>query len=266
MKNKKNRLELSYNSQITVDRDSGIIVANDVTQDPTDHHQLKPQIESMEENLGGLPERLKMSFDNGYYSGSNLQYLEKRGIDGYIPDNKQAQKMKGKKHEDNPYSKDKFGFDAEKDCFICPQGEVLSIKRKYNYNGKVQYSYSGANCHKCPDQVKCAGKGKAKVITSVEYEAERRRMAAKMQSEDGKEEYKKRKETVEWPFGNIKQNLNFREFLTRGIERVKTEHNLVSTAHNLKIIWKKLEGNVAGLGNIRSVVTGLVSNLASPDH
>ena len=87
-----------------------------------------------------------------------------------------------------------------------------------------------------------------------------------MQTEDGKEEYKKRKETVEWPFGNIKQNLNFREFLTRGIGRVKTEHNLVSVAHNLKIIWNRSGGNVAAFGDIRSIVTGLTSNLASPDN
>jgi hypothetical protein len=31
-------------------------------------------------------------------------------------------------------------------------------------------------------------------------------MAAKMQAEAGKEEYKKRTTTVEWPFGNIKHN------------------------------------------------------------
>jgi len=38
MKNKKERIELPYNPQNTVDHDSGIIVANDVTQDCTDHH------------------------------------------------------------------------------------------------------------------------------------------------------------------------------------------------------------------------------------
>jgi len=38
MKNKKERIELSYNPQITADHDLGIIVANDVTQDCTDHH------------------------------------------------------------------------------------------------------------------------------------------------------------------------------------------------------------------------------------
>ena len=64
-----------------------------------------------------------------------------------------------------------------------------------------------------------------------------------MQSNEGKNEYKKRKETVEWPFGNIKQNLGLREFLTKGIKNVGIEFNLGCVAHNLIIIWGKLKEN-----------------------
>ena len=84
-------------SQITVDLDSGIILANDVTQDCTDHHQLQPQVEKADANLGELPEDTKWSSDNGYFNGSNLRYMEERGLDGYIPDRKQAGEMKGNK-------------------------------------------------------------------------------------------------------------------------------------------------------------------------
>ena len=65
-------------------------------------------------------------------------------------------------------------------------------------------------------------------------------MADKMCSEKGKEDYKKRKEAVEWLFGNI-------------------NHNLVCTAHNLKVMWSKLGKTVAALCNIE----GLVANFAS---
>jgi transposase len=258
MENKKKRKELSYNSQITVDHDSGIILANDVTQDCTDHYQLQPQVEMTEENIDGLPEGTKMSMDNGYFNGPNLRYLEDKGVDGYIPDSKQAQEMNGKKMEDSPYSKDKFEYDEENDQFICPNGEILTRKGEYEYKGKQQYSYYGANCGECQFREECAGKSKKRKITSDDYEAERRRMAGKMCSEKGKEEYKKRKETVEWPFGNIKQNLKFREFHTRGIENVRIEHNLVCSAHNLKVMWGKLGSSVAALCNIK----GLVANFA----
>ncbi|KAF5412276.1 MAG: hypothetical protein C5S38_08540 [Candidatus Methanophagaceae archaeon] len=259
MQNKKGRKELSYNPQISVDSDSGIIAANDVTQDCTDHYQLQPQLEMVEANLGELPEGTKMCGDNGYFSGPNLRYLERKGLDGYIPDSKQAQEHKGKKVVDSPYTKDKFEYDEVNDQFICPNGDVLVRKGEYVVKGKLQYSYSGANCSKCPFQAECAGKGKKKKITSDDYEAERRRMAAKMQSEAGKEEYKKRKATVEWPFGNIKYNMKFREFLTRGIANVRNEFNLVCTAHNMKVMWAKL----CRMGISLSEIVGLVSGPAA---
>jgi transposase len=263
MQNKKGRKELSYNPQISVDSDSGIIAANDVTQDCTDHHQLQPQVEMVEANSGELPAGTKMSSDNGYFSGSNLRYLEEKGLDGYIPDSKQAQKHKGKKVEDSPYSKDKFVYDEENDQFICPNGDVLVRKGEYMVKGKLQYSYYGANCSECPFQAECAGKGKRRKITGDEYEAERRRMAAKMQSEAGKEEYKKRKATVEWPFGNIKYNMKFREFLTRGIENVRNEFNLVCTAHNMKVMWAKLCRKGILLSEIVGLVPGQAAKVAA---
>ena len=253
MENKKHRKELSYNPQITVDHDSGIIVANDVTQECTDQGQLQPMVEQTEKNLDGLPDDVKMSWDNGYYNGQNLRYLEMKQIDGYIPDSVQAQKAKGKTMFDAPYAKDQFVYDETQDCFICPQGRMLTRKGRYEYNGKMQYAYYGAPCGECPVQSACAGKDKTRVITSDGYEAERRRMKRKMQSEQGKKEYKKRGETVEWPFGDIKQNLGLREFLTRGLLNVKTEHNLTCAAHNLKVLWKKLDEKIVMLGKTKHV-------------
>jgi transposase len=45
--------------------------------------------------------------------------------------------------------------------------------------------------------------------------------------------------TVEWPFGNIKENLKYTEFLTRGIEQTETGNNLISISHNIKRIHNK---------------------------
>jgi len=264
MENKKKRKELSYNPQITVDHISGIIVANDVTQDCTDHNQLQPMMEKTEDILGGLPKDVKMSWDNGYFSGQNLQYLEGKGVDGYIPDCEQAQKMKGKQIVDTPYAKKHFRYDEEHDCFFCPEGKMLTRQGEYTHKGKHFVAYYGAPCGSCPVRSVCTGKNTGwRVIISNDFEGERRRMKAKMQSEQGKKEYKKRGETVEWPFGNIKQNLGLREFLTRGLPNVKTEHNLVCTAHNMKVLWKKLDGKIAILGKMKHVKATLSSKTGS---
>jgi hypothetical protein len=119
----------------------------------------------VEANLGEFPVGTKTSSDNGYFTGPNLRYFERKGLDGYIPDSKQAQEHKGKKVVDSPYTKDKFDHDEANDQFICLNGDVLVRKGEYMVKGKLQYSYSGANCNECPFQVECAGKGKKKITS-----------------------------------------------------------------------------------------------------
>ena len=64
-------------------------------------------------------------------------------------------------------------------------------------------------------------------------------------------------------FGNIKQNLKVREFLTRGIKKARVEHNLVCTAQNVKVIWGKLERNVPVIGTSRTLVANSASKVGN---
>ncbi len=54
---------------------------------------------------------------------------------------------------------------------------------------------------------------------------------------ENKSLYRLRQQTVEPVFGIIKQVLGFRQFLTRGVENVSNEWNLVSTAYNFKRLF-----------------------------
>jgi transposase len=48
-----------------------------------------------------------------------------------------------------------------------------------------------------------------------------------METLEVKSEFSKRKEAVEYPFGNVKQNLKFTEYYARGLEPTQTENNLI---------------------------------------
>lgn len=80
--------------QLAIDYESGIILANTVTQDPTDQNQLIPQIEQINQNIRTLPQNMALSADNGYYTKTNLQYLNDNELDSYIPNRKQAHESK----------------------------------------------------------------------------------------------------------------------------------------------------------------------------
>jgi transposase len=235
MKNKKHQWELSYNMQIAVDHDHGIILASSITQDPTDHYQLIPQIEQIEQNLGQLPDDLCLSADNGYSTQENLEYIEENQIDAYIPSKKQATETKKGLKNVKPFSKHKFKYDPIIDAYICPNNKKLPYRKTYRYKNKIRRQYYCSDCNKCPDRVKCAGKSRVRIITDYGGVLAKR-MELKMETPEAKLEFTKRKEAAEWPFGNIKENLKFNEFYTCGLVQTETEKNLLVFSHNIKRI------------------------------
>jgi len=72
----------SYNAQAAVDATAQVIVAAEVTQETTDHHQLLPMLKQVEENLGRKPERA--SADAGYFSEANVTDESVAKVDLYI--------------------------------------------------------------------------------------------------------------------------------------------------------------------------------------
>ena len=92
MQDSKKVIQPGYNGQIGVDAKEQVIVSADVTQDATDHYQLEPMVEQAEQNLGESLEQI--SADAGYSSYDNLEYVEEKEIDGYIPDNKLREKLR----------------------------------------------------------------------------------------------------------------------------------------------------------------------------
>ena len=75
--------EQSYNCQAAVDETAQVIIAATVTQQGNDKQQLQPLTETLKANLGENKPRT-ISADSGYYSESNVRYLEEEQIDGYI--------------------------------------------------------------------------------------------------------------------------------------------------------------------------------------
>ena len=241
MPNKKHFTEFSYNPQITVDAEHGIIIAEDVVQNVRDVDQLKPQIEQTEEVFGELPEDMVVTADNGYHSSKNIDFLKQRNPDGYIPHEKLASGMKKKETKSKRFSKENFEYNTKKDEFTCPNGETVKFSYEYfdKHKGKQVRVYRGVGCGQCSDKKLCTkSKHKPKLIKCYGNEANLREMAEKMESAEGQKVYHVRSKTVERVFGHIKQNIGLREFLTRGLENVRAEFTLTCIAHNMKRILK----------------------------
>jgi hypothetical protein len=63
-------------------------------------------------------------------------------------------------------------------------------------------------------------------------------MTAKLRRAGHRSRYRLRKQVVEPVFGQIKEATGFRQFLLRGIEKVRAEWAMICTAHNLRKLAK----------------------------
>jgi transposase len=82
--------ELGYTAEIAVS-DDHLIVGQQVTQNATDNESLLPMVEVVEQQSGSRPEQVLA--DSGFFSVANLEELERRDIDGYVPDSNLAREL-----------------------------------------------------------------------------------------------------------------------------------------------------------------------------
>ncbi|MCX6748681.1 MAG: transposase, partial [Candidatus Pacearchaeota archaeon] len=221
MQFKEGLMGLAYNAQFSVDSKNQIILANDICQDRDDSHQLKPQVEEIRKNIK-LKEDTKFALDCGYSSGENCRFFEDKKLDGYIPNRTQAQEINGREQS---LIYDNYEYDEEKNEIIVKGVRMYYLNTYYHKKDKNYFHvYRSFEDDRICKQV-------------PEFFRERLRMKNKMASEEAKKIYNLRKTIVEPAIGNMKENLRFREFRLRGIEKAKIELNLISLTHNLKKIW-----------------------------
>ena len=78
---------LGYTGEIAVS-DDHLIVAQRVTQNATDNASLEPMLDQTEQRCGAPPAAALA--DSGFFSIKNLEQMEQRNVDGYVPDSNLA--------------------------------------------------------------------------------------------------------------------------------------------------------------------------------
>ena len=248
----------NYTPVVGVDQASGAIVFNDVPVGADESSCVLPAVQEVESIYGACPERVLG--DGNLFTGETMQTLEELGIDVYTPievDFSEAnpanrpdptQPVPQEQQEKLPlrnehFSQAAFVYDSDNDRYYCPAGKVLEpTSESTNAN-------TGARCtrYKCPGKEGCPlakqcvqEKADARTVTRDEYQDTRDAVGKRMATDEGRTIYKKRAPVVEGTFANIKQHMNIRAFLLRGIEKVRLEWTWICTAYNLRLLIKLL--------------------------
>lgn len=231
------RPEPSYNGQIAVEESNGVIVAATLTNNPADYAALPELIEETETNTGDSP--LDVVADSGFSSYENLEYLEEKEIEGYIPDQKTESIRKGTyKHPE--FHKSRFKYNEVADTYTCPMGKTLTYKGLLKREGNPDIRiYRCDVCPACERKKECT-KAEYRTISLDPREHLMQEMRTRLDTKEGKRKYGKRKYMVEPVFGDMKYNRNMRGVLLRGKLKAKGEFLMMCIAHNLKKIARHI--------------------------
>lgn len=236
----------AYNVQLSVDTDTQLIVAAEVTDHPTDLKQFSKQHAQVEQNLGAMADREYVA-DAGYHSLNQLAYIEEHQVDAVIADPrpKKRQTPQRPKVEDVTFfERSMFDYNPKDDTYRCPANDTLTFSYSGTVRGRRRHYYEATACVGCQYRSKCIkGNSTTSKRTLVrddkEYLAEN--MARKSTSPEGRERMDLRKMSVEPAFGNLKENLGYRRFRLRGIRNTHGEFMLMCIGHNLNKLHRLMK-------------------------
>jgi transposase len=215
----------AYNLQNVVDDQHGLIVHAEAVSDSSDVNQFSRQIEQAHEVLG---KRCEVACgDAGYADTEELEKIDSQGIKVVVPSQRQALH-----EEEGPFSKSRFKYEQEQDCYLCPAGQRLGYVGTDRRTRKRHYQIGDRTiCRGCEHYGRCTGSKRGRKIIRLPLEELKEKLEA--QYEASPEIYARRKERVEHPFGHIKRNLQANAFLLRGRDGVGAESSLLATCFNL---------------------------------
>jgi transposase len=275
MPDKQGKSRPGYNAQLAVDAAAGVIVAADINDRPEDLGQLTPMLQQARENCGNKPK--ECSADSGYTTGPELQMLQEEQIIGYLPEARTnsgpARSPTPEQQQQNEalaavaagqtlspeqwaalprtggkdprLDKSAFVYEPQKDAYRCPAGVSLPllrhsiVQRVGGAADRAQYGGSPA-CASCAHAAACCSNpARGRTINRDQYEGLREEMKQRMQSPQGQDRYKLRKQTVEPRFGVMKSALGIRRLLHRGLAAIRGEFAAICAALNLQVLLRE---------------------------
>jgi len=218
------RVAVGYNAQIAVDAKNKMIVEQDVTNQVVDMGLLTQTAEPARDILG--VETIAVVADRGYFKIEDIEACERAGCIPHVP-----KPQRGSSVREGFFRKDEFQYDAGRDAYLCPAGQLLTPIRHGRLRDLEKIDYGAPKaCRNCSLRVRCTNDVRS--VSRLENEDVLDRMAERLKARP--EILDRRREIVEHPFGSIKQWMNQGAFLMRGLENVRAEFSLTGLVYNLR--------------------------------
>ena len=251
------QLKAGYN--VNVATVSEYVIGSYVSADRTDTKVLLPFLEKLCAEQKYPVKRIVA--DSAYESEEIYKYMEEHEqLSLFVkPSNHEVKKTR--KYQNDIGRRENMAYDEARDEYTCAQGKKLRVvsveKRKTSSGYPTEVTiYECEGCKDCPCKEKCIRQKKTDKVPLEErvkrlhiskyFVQQRDKMAEKVCTEEGILLRVNRSIQAEGVFAFIKQDLRFRRFMTRGLQNVATEWNVLSIAYNLLKLHYKIQNGRLG--------------------
>ncbi|GAB3468135.1 IS1182-like element ISPa22 family transposase [Massilia terrae] len=215
---------VGYNVQTAVDAKHHLIVEHEVTNNGSDRDQLSGMAGKARTAIG-TPTMTAIA-DRGYFKGEEILACREAGITALVPNTKTSNAK-----ADGLFNKADFIYDRDKNEYRCPAGQSLIYRFTTIENGMTNRRYWSSNCKGCALKDRCTPSQNRRV-TRWEHQDVLDEMQARL--DENPDVMRIRRSSAEHPYGTIKARMGATHFLTKGLERVKTEMSLHVLAYNFR--------------------------------
>ncbi len=249
------QLKPAYNLQHGVD--SEYITWLAIGPQPTDATTLIPFLKDAEEHLKFKYKNI--TTDAGYESEENYVFLEENGQLSYIkPANYEISKTR--RYRNDIGRMENMEYDAESDAYICRNAKRLVPDHVRHSKSKTGYIsektiYKCEDCSGCPYKTECIKGNNCKTPleertktlqaakTFLKY---RQEDLERILTDEGIVLRMNRSIQAEGSFGDLKQDMQFRRYVSKGTSNVLAESILLAMARNINKLHHKIQKGRTG--------------------
>ena len=214
---------VGYNVQVAVETENHLLITHEVTNSGLDRGQLARVGKAAQAVLRA--DKLEAVADRGYFNSPEILACDKAGITVTLP-----KPMTSGAKAEGRFGKQDFVYIASEDVYRCPAGERLTYRYSNEEDGKVMRRYWTTACPACPLKSKCTTGSERRI---PRWEHEHVLEAVQERLDRDPQAMRRRRETVEHPFGTLKMRMGATHFLMKTLPKVATEMALHVLAYNL---------------------------------
>jgi transposase len=246
-----------FNTQILQDVDSAFVLGYQVYAQVSDSGLLPPMLERTQQLTGRKVKTVRA--DGIYASLKDVRYCKENAVELYAPVERgsvgdkaaggvqepgkggAAGRKGGRgKRKEKRFGKEQFPWDEARQSYRCPQGHLLQlgrIRKKAREPGEYvevqEYRCGKEHCQQCPQAKQCTSHPeKGRTVERMVGQELLDEVAERMRTKEGKEEYQKRKQTVEPRHGDMRTHRGLEQFRGYGQRGAESQVGLLVLAQN----------------------------------